>query len=231
MVYPCHESAFNVMHTSPDLSPWPPAFIVTGTDTDVGKTIVSALLTLGLGGAYWKPIQSGLMPMTDTERVQALTQLDSSHFLPEVYRLTQPLSPHASAAIDGVDIVLEDIRLPQTSKPHLIVEGAGGLLVPLNDRHFILDLFYALKLPVCLVARSGLGTLNHTLLSLRQLRAANIPILGVILNGEKNPSNAAAIVHYGQVPILGEIEPLEDLNPATLKRSFLEQIQPPQGLS
>lgn len=206
------------MHTSTPL--WPPAFIVTGTDTDVGKTIVSSLLTLGLGGAYWKPIQSGLEPMTDTERVQSLTGLDSSHFYPEVYRLSQPLSPHAAAAIDGVEIDLEQIQLPAFSKPHLIVEGAGGLLVPLNDRYFMVDLFYKLKLPVCLVARSTLGTLNHTLLSLRQLRAANIPVLGVILNGEKNPSNAEAIVYYGKVKILGELEPINPLNADTLKKGL-----------
>jgi len=208
------------MNTSSAPCFWPPAFIVTGTDTDVGKTIVSALLTLGLGAAYWKPIQSGLEPMTDTERVQSLTQLDASHFFPETYRLTQPLSPHASAAIDGVTIELDQIQLPQFSKPHLIVEGAGGLLVPLNDRHFMLDLFYSLKLPVCLVARSGLGTLNHTLLSLRQLRAANIPILGVILNGEKNPSNAAAITYYGNIKILGELEPIVPLSASTLKQGL-----------
>lgn len=199
---------------------FPPAFFVTGTDTDVGKTIISALLTLGLQGAYWKPIQSGTTPSTDTEAVRLLTQLDDSHFIPERFRLKHPLSPHAAAALEGKTIHLHDFVLPHTAKPHLIVEGAGGLMVPLNDRDFILDLIQVLRLPVCLVARSTLGTINHTLLSLEQLRRSNVPILGVILNGPKNPSNRDAIVRYGRVPILGEVEPLPELTPETLKQCF-----------
>lgn len=201
---------------------FPAHFFVTGTDTNVGKTVVSAMLTLGLGAAYWKPVQSGLAPITDTDYVRQTTGLDGSHFIPERFRLTEPLSPHAAAAIDGVQIALSDFQLPATAKPHLIVEGAGGLMVPLNERHFILDLIRHLDLPVCLVARSTLGTINHTLLSIAQLRRANIPILGVILNGEKNPSNRDAIAHYGQVPILGELEPLTAINPDTLKQAFAQ---------
>lgn len=199
---------------------WPSTFFVTGTDTDVGKTVTASMLTLGLGGAYWKPIQSGLEPCTDTETVRQVTQLPDDHFHPERFRLTQPLSPHASAAIDGVSIQLTDFVVPQVSQSHLIVEGAGGLLVPINDREYILDLIHYLGLPVCLVARSGLGTLNHTLLSLAALRAAEIPILGVILNGVKNPSNRDTIERYGRVRILGEVEPLETVNPQTLQRAF-----------
>lgn len=199
---------------------FPKHFFVTGTDTDVGKTVVSAMLTLGLKAAYWKPVQSGLEPITDTDYVRQVTGLDRSHFIPERFRLTQPLSPHASAAIDGVQINLSDFQLPSVSKPHLIVEGAGGIMVPLNDRNLIIDLIQHLGLPVCLVARSTLGTINHTLLTLAQLRRAEIPILGVILNGVKNPSNRAAIEHYGQVPILGEVEPLAAINPDTLKQAF-----------
>lgn len=193
---------------------------VTGTDTNVGKTVVSAMLTLGLNAAYWKPVQSGLEPATDTDYIRQVTGLDDSHFLPERFRLTQPLSPHAAAAIDGVKIDLADFQLPSPQKSHLIVEGAGGIMVPLNDRHFVLDLIKHLNLPVCLVARSTLGTINHTLLSIAQLRRAEIPILGVILNGAKNPGNRAAIADYGQVPILGELEPLDPLNPDTLKQAF-----------
>ncbi|QYO63411.1 dethiobiotin synthase [Leptolyngbya sp. 7M] len=199
---------------------FPARFFVTGTDTNVGKTVVSAMLTLGLGAAYWKPVQSGLEPITDTEYVRQTTGLDDSHFIPERFRLTQPLSPHASAAIDGVEIALSDFQLPTTTKPHLIVEGAGGLMVPLNQQDFIIDLIQHLDLPVCLVARSTLGTINHTLLSIAQLRHAGVPILGVILNGPKNPSNRDAIAHYGQVPILGELEPLPAVNPDTLKQAF-----------
>ncbi|HEY9643790.1 MAG TPA: dethiobiotin synthase [Coleofasciculaceae cyanobacterium] len=202
------------------VSIFPKQFFVTGTDTDVGKTVVSAMLTLGLGGAYWKPIQSGLEPITDTDYVQTITGLDSSHFMPERFRLPEPLSPHASAAIAQVQINLADFQLPVVSQPHLIVEGAGGLLVPLNSQDLLIDLIQRLELPVCLVARSSLGTINHTLLSLNALRQANIPILGVILNGKPNAINREAIAHYGQVPILGELDRLTAINPVTLKKAF-----------
>lgn len=198
----------------------PKQFFVTGTDTNVGKTVISAMLTLGLGAAYWKPIQSGLDDITDTEFVQRVTELNDSHFLSERFRLTQPLSPHAAAAIDGVQISLSDFHLPTTQKPYLIVEGAGGLMVPLNDRDLMIDLIRWLNLPVCLVARSSLGTINHTLLSLAQLRRSQIPILGVILNGEINSTNRDAIAHYGQVPILGEIDRLDAIDPLTLRSAF-----------
>lgn len=200
---------------------FPERFFVTGTDTNVGKTVVSAMLTLGLSAVYWKPIQSGLDTITDTEYVRQVTELDQAHFLPERYRLTEPLSPHASAAIDGVKISLTDFELPKTiEKQHLIVEGAGGLMVPLNDRHYVIDLIKYLKLPVCLVARSTLGTINHTLLSIAQLRREEIPILGVILNGELNPGNREAIAYYGKVPIIGELDRLEVINSAALKNAF-----------
>ena len=199
---------------------FPKQFFITGTDTDVGKTIVSALLTVGFQAAYWKPIQSGLEPMTDTDYVRSITDLDASHFIPERFRLTQPLSPHASAAIDHVEIQLTDFQLPRSPHAHLIVEGAGGLLVPLNSQDLMIDLIKTLNLPVCLVARSTLGTINHTLLSLAQLRQADIPILGVILNGERNPINREAIAHYGKVRILGELDRLHPINPATLKTTF-----------
>jgi dethiobiotin synthetase len=199
---------------------FPKQFFVSGTDTNVGKTIVSALLTLGLGGAYWKPIQSGLEPSTDTDDVQVITGLEASHFIPERFRLPAPLSPHASAAIANIQINLADFQLPTTQKPHLIVEGAGGLMVPLNSQDLLIDLIQRLELPVCLVARSSLGTINHTLLSLNALRQANIPILGVILNGQPNAINREAIAHYGQVPILGELDRLTEINPATLKKAF-----------
>jgi dethiobiotin synthetase len=200
---------------------FPKQFFVTGTDTNVGKTVTSAMLTLGLQAVYWKPIQSGLDTITDTEYVKQVTGLDNSHFLPERFRLTEPLSPHASAAIDGVEIHLDDFKLPGTiEKSHLIVEGAGGLMVPFNERHYMIDLIKYLELPVCLVSGSALGTINHTLLSLAQLRRENIPILGVMINGKKNPGNRTAIEHYGQVRILGEVDHLEAIDPVTLKTAY-----------
>lgn len=208
---------------------FPNQFFITGTDTNVGKTVVSAILTLGLNATYWKPIQSGLEPITDTDYIQQATGLDSSHFLPERFRLTQPLSPHASAAIDAIQITLTDFQLPVTPHHHLIVEGAGGLMVPLNDRDLIIDLIKHLNLPVCLVTRTTLGTINHTLLSIAQLRQAQIPILGVILNGIPNSINQAAIAHFGQVPILGTIPPLSEITPGVLRQSFEHLVRGVDG--
>jgi dethiobiotin synthetase len=205
---------------------FPRCFFITGTDTNVGKTVTAAMFTLGLDAAYWKPVQSGLEPMSDTDYVRQVTQLDSSHFIPERYCLTQPLSPHAAAAIDGVEISLSDFELPLTDKANLIIEGAGGLMVPLNDHHFIIDLIQHLSVPVCLVARSTLGTINHTLLSIAQLRRYQIPILGVVINGKINPGNRAAIAQFGRVPILAELEPLEPVNPTTLGAAFDRINQP-----
>lgn len=201
----------------------PPALFVTGTDTDVGKSIVSAMLTLGLGASYWKPVQSGPGPdgaAGDSAYVQTLTGLPPDHFLPERHRLSQPLSPHAAAAIDGIDIRLSDFALPHHDRSHLIVEGAGGLMVPLNRQDYILDLIVQFQLPVVLVTRSSLGTINHTLLSIAQLRRADVPIFGVVINGPRNQGNRDAIAHYGQVPILLELSPLEELTPASLQAAF-----------
>ncbi len=204
-------------------APIPSALFVTGSDTDVGKSIVSAMLTLGLRASYWKPVQSGPGPNGtegDSAYIQALTDLPEGHFLPERFRLSQPLSPHAAAAIDGIDIRLSDFVLPAHDRSHLIVEGAGGLLVPLNQRDYILDLIRQLQIPVVLVVRSSLGTINHTLLSIEQLRRAKVPILGVVMNGPKNQGNREAIAHYGQVPILLELERLPNLNAVSLQTAF-----------
>lgn len=199
---------------------FPPALFVTGTDTGIGKTVVSALLTLGLDATYWKPIQSGLHEETDTEYVKRVTGLPENRFVEERYRLTEPLSPHASAAIDGISIAMEEFQRPEYRTGHLIVEGAGGLLVPLNGEDMIIELVQHLNLPALLVARSELGTLNHTFLSLEALRARNIDILGVVMNGPKNESNRKAIEKYGGVPVLAELEPLGELNPPILKETF-----------
>ncbi len=190
---------------------------VTGTDTNVGKSVVSAALTLGMQGAYWKPIQTG--EDSDTQWVQQLTGLSDLHFFPESYHLTQPLSPHAAARIDGVTIDCSNIRMPACSLP-LIIEGAGGVMVPLNETHLMVDLIKNFAIPVVIVSRSTLGTLNHTLLTIDKLRSSEIPILGVIMNGPKNSRNREAIEKYGEVEVLGEIEPLPELNQKTLLQAF-----------
>ena len=205
-----------------NMKEFPKAFFITGTDTDVGKTIVSAILSKGLGAAYWKPIQSGLEGETDTERVQSLTGLPAHHFFKEAYRLHKPLSPHLAAKEDGVRISLEAINFPQNMKnfKHLIVEGAGGLMAPLNERHFMMDLIEKLSIPVLLVSRSGLGTINHTLLSIEKIRKHSLSLLGVVMNGPLNRGNREAIIHFGKTEVLAEIEPINSLNAENLSAIF-----------
>ena len=198
---------------------FPSKIFVTGTDTDVGKTVAAAMLTAGLNAMYWKPVQSGAPHDTDT--VKKLAEIGDEQRFPEAFRLTEPLSPHASAKIDGVHIDMNEICLPDVPEDrHLVVEGAGGLLVPLNDHDLIIDLIWKLELPVVLVTRSSLGTINHTLLSIEALRNEGIEIFGVIMNGEENQSNLEAIEHYGQVPVIGRIPRLSELNREALLEVF-----------
>jgi dethiobiotin synthetase len=194
---------------------------VTGTDTDVGKTVVAAALTLGLDAYYWKPVQSGLTPSTDTADVRRWTGLPHDRFLSEVYRLREPMSPHAAAEIDGVTIDVERIvgmKLP-TDRP-VVVEGAGGLMVPLNDGELMIDLAARLGMPVVLVARTALGTLNHTLLSVSELRRRSMPLLGVVLNGDEHESNREAIQKYGDVKVLGRVPKLGTVDAESLSSAF-----------
>ncbi|RJP94001.1 MAG: dethiobiotin synthase [Desulfobacteraceae bacterium] len=199
---------------------FPEKIFVTGTGTGVGKTVVSAILMAGLQAAYWKPIQSGLDEMTDTEWVQKTTGLPDISFYPETYRLSQPISPHAAAEHDGVQIKLDDFKLPDCAKfQHLIVEGAGGVMVPINECQFTTDLIRHLNLPVLLVAKSTLGTINHTLLSLTQLRREGLEVLGVVMNGPVNAVNFDAIETFGRTRVLAQIEPIADINARTLKEA------------
>jgi len=206
------------------LKDWPREIFVTGTDTGIGKTVISAMLTKALNAAYWKPIQAGLEEETDTEFVQRVTGLPTSQIKPERYRLKTPMSPHGAAEIDGVSIALKDFVLPDYSTDHLVVEGAGGLLVPVNDQDMIIDLIRYLELPVVLVVRSTLGTLNHTFLSLEALRERDIPVLGVVMNGPRHQSNYEAIQHYGDIEVLAQIEELKDVNPPTLQETFEQKF-------
>ncbi len=206
----------------------PKKFFVTGTDTDIGKTVICAILAAGLNAAYWKPVQTGILEGTDTDWLKRVTGLPDSHFFRERWRLSEPLSPHAAAEIEGVHIDLNDFILPETENfPHLIVEGAGGLMVPLNDKHYMIDLIRLLDLPVVLVARSGLGTINHTLLSLEQLRRYGIDIVGVVVNGPANKSNKDAIERYGRIPILAQVEPIEEFDAESLSNVYSTRFNQP----
>ena len=199
----------------------PERLFVTGTDTDVGKTVVAALLTLGLGATYWKPVQSGAEAETDTQWVRRVTGLPADCFVPEVYCLKAALSPHRAAALEGVQIKIEGLRLPRLkAEERLVVEGAGGVLVPLNDKCTMVDLMVQLGLPVLVVARSGLGTINHTLLTLAALRRRRLQVIGVVMNGKKNKANRDAIEHYGQVPVLAQIESVAPLDACRLRQVF-----------
>lgn len=182
---------------------------VTGTDTDVGKTIASAILTVGLNAKYWKPIQTGTSEGCDSKFIQEI--LASDRVLPESYCFTDPLSPNHAAENEKREINFIEIEVPPNSAP-LVIEGAGGLLVPLNDDYMMVDLIEKLGSPCILVARSGLGTLNHTLLSLDYLYKRKIPVIGVILNGPKNLQNKKSIEEFGKTQVLLELENLETLN-------------------
>ena len=187
--------------------------IVTGTDTGVGKTLVSSWLCLHSGYDYFKPFQTGYESDDDTRTVQRLSPTTRCH--PEIYRLKAPLSPHQAAALEGVTLHTQNLVLPQASP--LLVEGVGGLMVPLNDTCLFIDLIKQWQLPVILVARTTLGTLNHTLLSLEALRTRAIPVWGVVLSGPSHPENAQSLEIYGNVPILGWIPPLENVTTDHLK--------------
>lgn len=168
---------------------------VTGTDTDVGKTYISAMLVKSLGARYWKPIQCG----TPLDR-DCMPQHCSFE---ETYAFEAPISPHAAAEKEHVKIQLSSFVMPKAD--HLIVEGAGGALVPLNEQEFLIDLIRYLDLPALVVAKNRVGAINHTLLTIRALKEASIPIVGVVLNGGENAVNKEAVERYGKVKVLAEV--------------------------
>jgi dethiobiotin synthase len=192
-------------------------FFVTGTDTNVGKTVVASLLCAALPAFYWKPIQTGALEGTDRQAVLARTGLAEVASLPEAYVFDDPVSPHLAAQRAGKEIVLEAISLPRPRAPMpLVVEGAGGVMAPINSHQFMTDLMRHLALPVVVAARSTLGTINHTLLSLQCLRGAELQICGVVLIGPENPENREAIEYYGKVRVVGHIPVLQQIDRESL---------------
>ncbi|SOD95821.1 dethiobiotin synthase [Spirosoma fluviale] len=182
----------------------PTRLIVAGIGTEIGKTVVSAVLVEALQADYWKPVQSGGLDDSDTDTVRRLVSNPKSYFHPEAYRLTQPLSPHAAAELDGINIELGNFMLPQTENA-LVVELAGGLMVPLNDGELMIDLVQRLALPVVLVSRNYLGSINHTLLSVEACRSRSIPLVGVLFNGPTVPASESFILTYTGLPCIGRI--------------------------
>lgn len=181
------------------------AVFVTGTDTGIGKTMVSAWLVRSWGADYWKPVQSGTIEGRDADVVRRVAP--SARIHPSTYCLKAPLSPHEAARRQGLTIRTELFLLPSTDAP-LVVEGAGGALVPLNDRDLMVDLMVRLALPVLVVARSGLGTINHSLLTIEALRRRDLTVAGVVLNGPPDAANRAAIERFGRVRVVAELPPL-----------------------
>lgn len=189
------------------------SYFITGTDTNIGKTLISSWLCLHTQYNYFKPIQSGTIESIDRIEVQ---RLSNTHCYSECYSLREPLSPHLAARHEGLQIDLSTINLPHTS--NLIVEGAGGVFVPLNDKDVMLDLMVQFNLPIIIVARTALGTINHTLLTLQAIRQKGLKIAGVILSGEPDADNATAIQHYGNVSILATLPHLPIITKQELQK-------------
>ena len=193
--------------------------IVSGTDTGIGKTVFAAGLTRLLDGCYWKPVQAGLDGEPDSAVVRRLSGLPADRILPEAWALRTPASPHLAAERDGVVIDPAQLSPPATTRP-LVIEGAGGLMVPLTRKVLLIDVFAAWGVPVVLCARTALGTLNHTLLSLEALRRRSIRVAGVALIGAPHPDNERTLAEFGGVPILGRLPRLDPLTPQTLGAAF-----------
>ncbi|KQN07056.1 dethiobiotin synthetase [Sphingobium sp. Leaf26] len=200
--------------------------IVTGTDTGIGKTVFAAGLAGALGAHYWKPIQAGVDPEGDKETVAALSGLPAARILPEAFRLTTPASPHLAARIDGVAITLDQLSLPQVDGP-LVVEGAGGVLVPISETLLMADLFAHWGQPVILCARTGLGTINHSLLSIEALRSRGAQVAGIAFIGDPHEENERIIPQLAGVPSLGRLPYLDRLDPASLAAAFAATIRLP----
>lgn len=198
-------------------------YLITGTDTGIGKTVFAAGLAGHLRARYWKPVQSGLADASDSEVVAGLTA-GRAKIQPEAYRLSNPLSPHESARLDGVTIDPAQLALPEGDGP-LVVEGAGGVLVPLSNSLLSADLFAQWGLPAIVVARTTLGTINHSLLTLEALKARGVAIAGIAFSGEANHASEEAIIRFGQVPHLGRLPRLDPLDAASLSRAFEENIR------
>lgn len=206
--------------------------IVTGTDTGIGKTVVSAGLVAALGATYWKPVQAGLEEETDSAFV---ARVSGQEVLPEAYRLKQPASPHLSAEAENIAVDPAKLSLPKVPTP-LIVEGAGGVLVPLNRQMLYLDMFARWQAPLVLCARTALGTINHSLLSLRALRGAGVLVAGVVFVGdaevevEDTICSFGAVKHLGRLPILPELT-AQILQETVTARLDLDSIRHAMGVS
>jgi dethiobiotin synthetase len=199
---------------------------VTGTDTNIGKTILSALLIAALDGVYWKPIQTGAREGTDRRTVIKLAEISDERTLPECYCFDPPVSPHLAAEASGVRIDLAQIQSPGNSGSPVIAEGAGGILVPINDSQLMLDVARHIGFPIVIASRAALGTINHTLLTVRALLCAKLPIKGVVMIGDRNRDNERSVEHFAAVPIVGRIPWLDKMNREALLQVFRNNFDP-----
>lgn len=191
------------------------AVVITGTDTGIGKTVFAAGLTGALDGWYWKPVQAGTEEGTDSETVARLSGLPSERILPEAYRLATPASPHLAARIDGVEIDPARLALPETPGP-LVVEGAGGALVPLSETWLFADMMARWGRPVIVCARTALGTINHSLMTVEALRARGVPLLGIAFIGAGHDENERIVPKLAGVRALGRLPLLDPLDAPAL---------------
>ncbi|MGD9545516.1 MAG: dethiobiotin synthase [Methylocystis sp.] len=194
-------------------------FVIVGTDTGVGKTIVSAAIVGALNASYWKPVQAGLDGETDSQTVARLSGAPAERILAEAWRLRRPASPHLAARDEGVEIAAAALTPPSCDAP-LIIETAGGVMTPLSDRALTIDVLERWRLPVILVARTSLGTINHSLLTLEALRRRAIPIVGIVFSGEADADAQHAIETIGGARILGRLPRLDPLTEKTLRAAF-----------
>lgn len=195
------------------------SIVITATGTDIGKTVFAAALTAALDGCYWKPVQAGLDDGSDLERVGRLSGLPADRLLPEAYRLTTPCSPHRAAEIDGVTIDVDALEPPRCDRS-LVIEGAGGVLVPFTRQTSFADVMARWGLPVVLVAATSLGTISHSLAAIEALRARGVDIRGIAFVGDAVEDSEATIAAMGKVKRLGRLPIVSPLEPATLATAF-----------
>ncbi len=196
-------------------------FIICGTDTDVGKTLISSFFVRGLQSFYWKPIQSGIETETDSQSILRLSEIKKEKIFKEAYIFKEPVSPHWAAEIDENEIDINLLKLPSTNGS-LIVETAGGVMVPITRNFLQIDQIKRWNLPVIIVCRSSLGTLNHTLLTIEALKKRNIKILGLIVNGEKHLDNPKTLQEFSKLPIIAEFPRISNVDKNNLDRLWQE---------
>jgi dethiobiotin synthetase len=193
-------------------------YFITGIGTGIGKTIVSAIITEKLQADYWKPIQSGDLDQSDSMKIQSLISNNKTVIHPEAFKLTQPLSPHLSAKLDDIVLSIQKLETPLTTNA-LIIEGAGGLMVPLNDQELMIDYIESLEVEVILVSQNYLGSINHTLLSIAALQSKGIAVKGIIFNGNPNEESQRYIEQYSHIKILGYVPELQTITKESISEA------------